>query len=531
MSRRFVGIAALLGFGTVAAVVACGDAPNETVVASCTPGRSLACAGPSGCKGFQVCRADGTFDDCACPDASVAADGDVPDGDDLVDGAKRDASRDAAKDGPADVAEEDAPLDVAEEDAPPDVAPDISVPPAGWGVSFLGPYGSSAAVAVDANKNIIVGGTVNGASLTKLAPNGVVTWQKSFADLSDVAVTPSDGSIVVIGTAAPNTDFGAGVVSAGGAFVAKYDANGVYQWLFGPVGGAITARSIAVRSNGNAVVVGSLEGSVNLGSGVMTPVGYADALLFELTPAGVLVRAKQWGDGGGQLLRSVAFDASGNVVVAGGAESSIDFGGGPITGPLSGSGANNAFVVKLDANAGFLAQRATGSTSFDYLNVYGADSAGRLLVAGGLQTKMNFGAGDLVSVTNGDIVIAALDSGLTQVWAKQFGQVAGPVINGMAANPAGGFTAVGWSPVSLSFGLGGLPAQQFPFVVRFDANGTPLANFAPTGTAGPPTDLAWLSGNDVVFTGTCGLGQVQFPWGSMKCLGQNGGGYVARVTP
>jgi hypothetical protein len=526
MSRKLFGFGALVTFGALAAVVACGDAPTETIVASCTPGRSLACAGPGGCKGFQVCRSDGTFDECACPDATVLADGDVPDGDDPIDGGRRDASRD----GPIDVAEEDAPIDVAEEDAPPDVA-DVFVPPSGWGVAFgNSPSGNMVAVAVDGNKNIVAGGWGGAGSLTKLAPNGVAIYQKSFADVIDLALNPNDGSIVVVGTAAPNTDFGGGVVPTSGMFVAKYDTNGVYQWLRGPFGATVSLRKVAVRSNGNAVVVGTLDAAVDLGSGTLTPSGYPDALLFELTPAGTLVRAKRWGDVGRQGLDSIAFDANGNVVVTGTAESSVDFGGGPITGPAAGSGLRNVFLVKLDANAAFLAQRATGTNATDFLSVYGTDSVGRLLVAGSLQSKMNFGAADLFPNTTADIIIAALDSSLTQVWAKQFGQVAGPLITGLAANPAGGFTAVGWSTNALSFGLGGLPAQQFPFFVRFDANGNPVANFAATGTVGPPTGVAWLTGNDFVVTGQCGPGQVVFPWGSMKCLGQYSAGYVTRFT-
>ncbi|CAN5578102.1 hypothetical protein BH09MYX1_BH09MYX1_55310 [soil metagenome] len=528
MSRRALGIAALAFAGALTAVAACGDTPTETVIASCIPGRSLSCAGPSGCKGLQVCRSDGTFDECSCPDATVPADGDVPDGDDHIDGGRRDGAlfRDAPVDAPI-----DAPIDVVDDEAAADVAVDVFVPPAGWGIAFgTGPSGNAVAVAVDASKNVVVASNGSAASLTKLAPNGVVTWQKWFADLSDVAVDPNDGSIVVIGGADPNTDFGGGVVSAGGVFAAKYTASGVYQWVFGPFGTAPSFRQVAVRSNGNVVIVGELDQTVNLGSGVLTQAGYGDALLVELTPAGAIARTKVWGDAGHQELGSVAFDASGNVVVGGRAESSIDFGGGPITGPPANSGSHNTFFVKLDANDAFLGQRATGSNAQDYLSLYGTDSAGRMLVGGRLASKMNFGVGDLLPVTTADIVIAALDTSLTQVWAKQFGQQAGSFISSLASNPAGGFTAVGYSNPPLSFGLGGLPPANFPFVVRFDANGTPLANFALSGAVAVPTDIAFLTGSDFVFTGQCGLGQVGFPWGSMKCYG-NSSGYVARVTP
>jgi hypothetical protein len=52
----------------------------------CVPGRSVACAGPGGCSGYQTCRSDGSgFDPCQCesaPDATLdsrAADADAAD--------------------------------------------------------------------------------------------------------------------------------------------------------------------------------------------------------------------------------------------------------------------------------------------------------------------------------------------------------------------------------------------------------------------------------------------------------------------
>jgi hypothetical protein len=54
-------------FGS-ALIAACGsDEETATAGGSCTPGQSVACAGPAGCSGFQACNASGTgFNTCDC---------------------------------------------------------------------------------------------------------------------------------------------------------------------------------------------------------------------------------------------------------------------------------------------------------------------------------------------------------------------------------------------------------------------------------------------------------------------------------
>lgn len=57
------------------ALTACGGSDDESTLfggdagssGACTPGQSVACVGPGGCQGGQVCRADGEgFEACEC---------------------------------------------------------------------------------------------------------------------------------------------------------------------------------------------------------------------------------------------------------------------------------------------------------------------------------------------------------------------------------------------------------------------------------------------------------------------------------
>ncbi|NUO53083.1 MAG: hypothetical protein HOV80_29905 [Polyangiaceae bacterium] len=65
----------LSGVAILATVLlaSCGDSESQ---AACTPGESVACTGPAGCSGFQVCSTDGSsFGTCDCGGATTAATG------------------------------------------------------------------------------------------------------------------------------------------------------------------------------------------------------------------------------------------------------------------------------------------------------------------------------------------------------------------------------------------------------------------------------------------------------------------------
>ena len=497
--------------GAALAFAACGDPQQTTVVASCIAGQSIACDGVGACPGVQVCKSDGTFDACVCPDASVPTDSGPPDS------------------GPPDVG-----VDTGKEasvDATPDVveasAPDAG--PTGWGIPFGGSSTSSTCVAIDANKNVLVGGSGDAATLTKLDVNGLMIWQKWFGDVRAVVVD-STGASIVTATVTAGTDLGGGPLAASGVVIAKFDTNGVYQWKYGPFT-SVYFRGLAARPNGNLVAVGMLQASVNLGSGTIAPNGLQDALLVELTSAGALVRAKQWGDGGSQSLDAVTLDSTGNIIVGGSAESSIDFGGGAMTGPSSGSGSHNVFIAKLDPNAAFLKQRSTGATGQDSVESLAVDATGRVLFNGGLRTTMNLGGATITAVAGVDIVLAALDTNLTEVWSKRYGTSGGQIANGLSPDPGGGFAIVGFSSGALSFGLGGLPSnQQFAYTARFDANGTPVSNYGWAG-GGILNGIGYLTSSDFVVVGQCYAPFLQFPWGKMKCPANNGSGYAVRMSP
>lgn len=69
-------------------LAACGGSDSDTELfgggdagssGACVPGQSVACIGPAGCEGGQVCRDDGAgFEACECEAGDAGADADEP---------------------------------------------------------------------------------------------------------------------------------------------------------------------------------------------------------------------------------------------------------------------------------------------------------------------------------------------------------------------------------------------------------------------------------------------------------------------
>jgi hypothetical protein len=60
--------------GCVVVLIGCGGG-NGNNPARCIPGDSKSCTGPGSCSGYQVCKADGTYDSCNCANGGAGGGG------------------------------------------------------------------------------------------------------------------------------------------------------------------------------------------------------------------------------------------------------------------------------------------------------------------------------------------------------------------------------------------------------------------------------------------------------------------------
>jgi hypothetical protein len=514
LRTRVIGVIAIVAATGVSAVVACGGS-SPSASTGCEPGTKESCTGPNLCSGKQVCKNDRTFDVCVCNAVPEA--------------------------GPFDssVPEPEAGIDAAIIEAGPDAKP-FDPKPLAWTNNVNVQYVSS--LSVDGNHDILVAGSGGLGYITKLDAKGALVWEKYYGNISSspasviAATSDAAGNVYAFLESPPNIDYGGGNIVQAGRVLLKLDVNGKYVWHYGPFPSVATnITQLRTRSNGNIVLAGELRGPVDFGSGNVSPsIGYIDILIVELTPAKTLVKVKHFGSDGYAALGGIALDASGNAVIDGVFNGTMDFGKGVMAGPpanYSYSSPHSVFVAKLDSSLNGVAQKDGHATAGDYLGYVTVDGFGNVGVGGTVQSSIKLGANPVLAFSGGDVYFAYLDPSLNEIWSGGYGGYAGQGVTGMAPRPGGGFVASGFTGGTLQFGLGGLPLGTSGFfAVQFDTAGNPISNYGATVAGGGVTTnaIAYLGGTDFVMVGTCQGGSLPMPSGPYACTTA---GYAARFAP
>lgn len=247
------------------------------------------------------------------------------------------------------------------------------------------------------------------AFVVKLDPLGAHLWSKRFGDLADqeakgVAVNAAS-DVVVTGVNSSKIDLGGGAIaSAGGydVFTAKLDKSGAHLWSKG-FGGVTDDDSAAVTFDaaGAVVQIGLFSDSIDFGGGALTSGGFDRLFVAKLDATGAYVAAK------GFLAHGfgVAADAaSGDVVVTGYYDGTIDFGGGPLTS----AGGYDVFVARFDGALNPVWSRRFGDANDQMGQAVAIDGAGHVAVVGSFWGTVDFGGGTLTSGGFQDVFVAEI---------------------------------------------------------------------------------------------------------------------------
>jgi hypothetical protein len=360
--------------------------------------------------------------------------------------------------------------------------------------------------------------------------------QTPYAVAVDIA-----GNVIVAGVSYDGwVDFGGMGAPGTGTptiVVLKLKATGQYVWSKGfPISSPdnpFTASpvSVAVDVQGNMILAGLLEGSMNFGGGALTATG--SVFVAKLDPNGNHMWSKQFGTQASP--NQVAADGEGNIILVGAYSGSIDFGGGaggggPLTNP-----AGSTFVAKLHPDG-------TEAWSWDCggdpgnpsSNAVAVDGAGSVYVAGSFSGTIDACGGHLMSTGPATLFVAKLDAGGNRVWGNAWGGA------GCSAAPAGVavdaesnvlVTGALWGSTDLCGSV--LPNGNDSFAAKLDASGGhlwsktfgALGNIAGVqGTFGAVDGQGnlWLTGND---TGTADFGGGPLVGGTAEA-----NAFVARLT-
>jgi hypothetical protein len=248
--------------------------------------------------------------------------------------------------------------------------------------------------------------------LVKFDANGVLLWQESFGSIANDSATfpvqvavDLDGSVALAGAVNGAIDFGGGPLnpmegkSGFDMFVAKFDDEGTYLWaerFIGPTGDQV-ATQVALDPQGNVVVGGWFQGSLDLGQGPLAGSTDMDQNAF-LAQFDATTGATVWSLGFASMqsvdVGALAADTTGNVVVAGNLDGYVDF-GGPT---LMGAGVYLAGFDDLGAYGWSSAAPATGSS---YATAATIDRFSSAVVTGTFNGSIQFGTLPAVSDATG----------------------------------------------------------------------------------------------------------------------------------
>ncbi len=278
-----------------------------------------------------------------------------------------------------------------------------------------------------------------------------------------------DGAIGIGGTvltSAGSTDF----------YVARLEAEGgTHVWVdgFGSTR-ADGAPKLAVDAAGDLLVVGSFQGTMDLGGHTLTAAGGVDGFAAKLSAAdGSVVWARQWGGSGIDRGGAIASDASGDVFVTGTFSATVDLGDGPVTS----AGMQDLFVAKYSSSGNEFWVKHFGSAGDDAPFGVAVDSTGAVIVAGSIGGSGTFGTTDpLASRGGADILLAKYrSSDGAGVWAFDYGGAGDDRATGVTVGSGDAIFVTGAFTGDGDLGGGTIAGANATttdaFVARYDASG------------------------------------------------------------
>ena len=345
--------------------------------------------------------------------------------------------------------------------------------------------GSDHAVAVDGSGHAVVHGTFFGTVdfgggplsatnffdgdqfLARFDADGNHLWSLKFSPSGfgvgneKAAVDPA-GNIYLSGRTYNGTtlDFGGGPLPGDSGYLAKFDADGVFQWSLAC--GDATITDLAA-DGAHLVVTGYTTTGADFGGGVVGTAGGYDIFVASFTAAGSHAWSAGFGNPSDQGGMSVAIDGSGNVIVAGSQFGTIDFGGGALA-----ANGLDLFLASFDATGVH-----NWSKLFDGVFTPGAGilidttvatgPAGAVALVGEIIGTADFGGGPLASNGYADAFCAVFAVDGTPTWSISYGSSPqSEHAQGAAFDGSGNLMVAGTFGEATDFGGGTIPLNGSP---------------------------------------------------------------------
>ncbi len=254
---------------------------------------------------------------------------------------------------------------------------------------------------------------------------GAVQYTKSFggtgAEQAQFVTTAPNGDVVIAGTFEQTINLGGSVLTSGGAediFVARYDNTGAHLWSRSF--GASDSQQVldgSIDENGNTLLCGRFTTGVDFGGGNLSSAGSTDIFIAKLDPAGETVWSKSFGGTGADLCRAAVSDDAGNLIITGDFASTIDIDGQT----LNSNGGSDIVLAKFDSDGKVVWAKSIGGTSTDMGFGVAPTSEGHLFAVGSVMGTVDFGDGATGALGNEDSWLGRFDEQGELVWVQRFG--------------------------------------------------------------------------------------------------------------
>jgi len=302
-------------------------------------------------------------------------------------------------------------------------------------------------------------------------------------------------------------------------FVKRANSQGNVIWvkqIGGP--GADSVSAVFVKFNSCIYVTGTFEGIVDFDPGPATytlasTTSQQDVFIMSLDLSGNFLWAKKIDGTGIEKSTSLTVNQSGNVLVTGHFNGTVDFDPSGLTYTLS-SVNDDAFILNLDASGNFIWAKNLGGNGVDRSNEIVTDASNNIYTTGVISLIADLDPGIATytlasSGSNYSAFISKLDMNGNFIWAKQIGTgVSNCYSNAIALDGLGNIVTAGnfngmpdFDPGTGTFNLTSMGNSDM-YLCKLDVNG----NFIWAKQFGSLSDnsaltLATDTGNEIFFCG------------------------------
>ena len=282
------------------------------------------------------------------------------------------------------------------------------------------------------------------------------------------------GSLIVLALGSGASNFGGGPLpsaSQQNVYLAKFAPDGAHVWSkrYGDSGTVNASWTLAVEPGGDIVVAGGYQGKIDFGGNPLQDLSNPSMVIARLTGDGEHVWSESYFTGGFVYPQGLALGEDGEIHLGGYFSGELDLGGGK----MKSAGGSDGFIGKLTAAGQHVWSIRLGDSQLQYVAAVGVGPAGEVIVGGHFEGALNPGNGPLVSAGGTDLFLAQYSAIGNVEWAARYGDTALQQLRDVAVSPDGRITGIGLLDGSVDLGGGVLDSASLGgFIFQLEPDGS-----------------------------------------------------------